>query len=226
MEYTDEKFVIWFAGFYEGEGTVANDKSNRNSLKVGVYQNDPVPLYIAQKRWGGQIRRRERKSPASDKICVCHEWSLKGSSFVTKFFEDIRKYMIIPYKINQLKKCEEKLLEPWTQRFKCKFCDKDYSDPQGRRRHEKKDHASSSSVRYKCDFCDKDYSDKSCKKRHEKDKHPELYANKYKTNASISPSEECETTKLRESPKVQDTTQHLETNVDTRGNDLENSNNS
>lgn len=36
--------LIWYAGFYEGEGTVCTDISNGNRLKVSIAQNDPKPL--------------------------------------------------------------------------------------------------------------------------------------------------------------------------------------
>lgn len=55
-----EKDNIWFAGFYEAEGTI-------DSSSVSLYQNDPYPLEYAQKIWGGRFTKRIRKSPASDK---------------------------------------------------------------------------------------------------------------------------------------------------------------
>jgi hypothetical protein len=54
--------------------------------------------------------------------------------------------MIIPYKIDQIKNCLEKSKEKWTRRFECNYCDNNYADPSGRRRHEKKSHISDASV--------------------------------------------------------------------------------
>lgn len=37
-----------FVGFYEGEGSLSNDKSNNNRIRLSVSQNDPAPLYKAK----------------------------------------------------------------------------------------------------------------------------------------------------------------------------------
>ena len=132
----DNKLIelIWFAGFYEGEGTISNDISNNNSIRVSISQNDKTPLAIAQNRWGGSLRCRKRKSPVSDKICISYEWVLYQKRALI-FINDIKPYMIIPYKINQIEKCLKRKEEGITRRFKCKFCDQDYANPSGRRRH-------------------------------------------------------------------------------------------
>ena len=135
----DEKFKIWMAGFYEGEGSVSNDISNSNRLRLCISQNDPTPLIKAKEKWGGTIRERIRKSPASGKLCYGNEWRLCHNDSL-KFINDIRPYMIIPYKIQQLEKVLKIYKEPFTRRFKCKFCDNDYASPSGRRRHEKQVH--------------------------------------------------------------------------------------
>jgi hypothetical protein len=57
---TPEQQIIWFTGFYEGEGSISNDITNRNAIRI--------PLEIGKKIWGGSIRVRTRKSPASDKM--------------------------------------------------------------------------------------------------------------------------------------------------------------
>jgi hypothetical protein len=103
-----QQLKIWFAGFYEGEGCISNDIHNRNRLKISIAQNDRTPLDIGQKIWGGYVRERVRKSPASDKICRGHEWQLNHNQSI-KFIEDIKPFMIIPYKIEQIKICEEQL---------------------------------------------------------------------------------------------------------------------
>lgn len=130
----DEKITIWFAGFYEGEGSISNDISNNMRLRVTISQNDRTPLDIGQKYWGGNVRVRIRKSPASDKICNGHEWRLSHHESL-KFIEDIKPHMMIPYKIQQVEKCFEKLQNGIQRRFKCTECDQDYASPSGRRRH-------------------------------------------------------------------------------------------
>ena len=43
-----QQIIIWFAGFYEGEGTIVNDISNRNKLRISISQNDRTPLDIGK----------------------------------------------------------------------------------------------------------------------------------------------------------------------------------
>lgn len=102
MHYPKEKVVQWFCGFYEGEGWVCSDKGNCNRIRVGIAQNDITPLEIGKSIWGGSIKKRVRKSPASDKICIGYEWSLPHCQSLA-FIEDIKPYLMIPTKINQIK---------------------------------------------------------------------------------------------------------------------------
>ena len=131
--------LAYFAGFYEGEGYISNDKSNNNRLRLGIDQNDPTPLYQAQKLWGGSVIKRVRKSPASGKICIGHTWRISHNDALT-FISDISKFMRIPYKINQVQLAKEKSKMGLKRRFKCPMCDKHYANPSGRRRHVKKCH--------------------------------------------------------------------------------------
>lgn len=135
----EEQFKIWFSGFYEGEGSISNDISNNNKIRISVSQNDPFPLEKAKDIWGGSIRKRIRKSPASDKICVGYEWRISHNESL-KFIEDIKPYMIIPYKINQMNIVIENSFKGLERRFKCNYCEEDYASPSGRRRHEKTKH--------------------------------------------------------------------------------------
>ena len=131
--------LAYFAGFYEGEGYVSNDKSNNNRIRLGIDQNDPTPLYRAQKLWGGSVTQRTRKSPASNKICVSHTWRLCHNKALV-FLADIKPFMMIPYKMDQVKTALEKAKMGLTRRFTCKYCTNDYASPSGRRRHELKVH--------------------------------------------------------------------------------------
>jgi len=130
--------IIWFAGFYEGEGCICNDVSNNMRFRVSIAQNDRTPLDIGQERWGGSIRERTRVS-LKGKICKGHEWVLYHHDAL-KFISDIRPYMIIPYKISQVVNAIEKSKIGIDRRFKCEFCENDYASPSGRRRHVKLEH--------------------------------------------------------------------------------------
>ena len=160
---------IWFAGFYEGEGSISNDISNRNKLRINISQNDKTPLIEGQKIWGGYIYERVRKSPSSDKICCGHEWRLNHNEAIT-FINDIKPYLLIPYKIKQIETCFSKLNEKWDRKFKCNFCAKEYSDISGRRRHEKKEHIDKG-VYFECEKCNKKYKSKDSLNRHKKINH-------------------------------------------------------
>jgi hypothetical protein len=163
---------VWFAGFYEGEGWVSNDKSNNNRIHIGIAQNDPVPLEIGKQYWGGSVRKRVRKSPASDKICTGYEWKLNHNDAL-KFIEDIQQYMLIPYKINQL----EKTLKVFNTvvleyNYKCNFCDSLFKCCSNRRRHELTQHINKNTL-FHCDIegCDKTYKTRATLSRHKKLNH-------------------------------------------------------
>ena len=54
-------FKIWIVGFYEGEGSVSNDKSNNNRLRLSISQNDITPLLKCHQIWGGNITKKSKK---------------------------------------------------------------------------------------------------------------------------------------------------------------------
>lgn len=165
----DQQFLIWFTGFYEGEGSVSNDKSNNNRLRLSVSQNDQTPLIKAKDKWGGSIIKRERKSPVSNKICVGYEWRLSHNESL-KFINDIKKYMIIPYKINQIEDALLKFKNGTDETYKCNFCDSIFANPSGRRRHELNQHINIG-VKFKCKHCNLEYDSKDSLNRHLRLKH-------------------------------------------------------
>jgi len=138
-EYTKKDVIQWFCGFYEGEGTVSNDRGNNNRLRLSISQNDPTPLEIAKKLWGGAIHKRVRKSPASDKICTGYEWSLPHTQSLV-FIADIKPFMIIPQKINQIARVLNVFETADKLFYKCHSCDNIYANPSARRRHFKHSH--------------------------------------------------------------------------------------
>ena len=160
---TDQQ-KMWFCGFYEGEGSISNDKSNNNRLRLCISQNDPTPLILGQDLWGGSIRERIRKSPASDTICRGHEWRLSHKDSI-KFIEDIKPFMVIPYKIDQITTALCKAERGHTDKYKCSFCENVYSNPAGRRRHEKKEHIDKGTI-FTCEICDKTYKSRDSLQRH------------------------------------------------------------
>jgi hypothetical protein len=152
---------IWFCGFYEGEGSISNDKSNNNRLKLSISQNDRTPLDLGRNIWGGSVRERTRES--KNKICHGHEWSLNHCQAL-QFVEDIKPYMRIPYKIEQLKNALEKAQKGYKGEYKCSFCEKIYTISANRRRHEVHQHI----IKDQCFLCicGKKYMSRDSMKRH------------------------------------------------------------
>lgn len=133
-EKTKAELLQWFCGFYEGEGSVSNDIGNNNRLRLSISQNDVTPLEIAKKFWGGAICKRTRLSPASGKVCVGHEWRVPHKQALV-FISDIKPFMIIPQKINQIDKVLNIFKTAEKIFYKCHKCDEEYASPSGRRRH-------------------------------------------------------------------------------------------
>ena len=155
------ELVIWFCGFYEGEGCVSNDKSNNNRLKVSISQNDRTPLDLGMSIWGGSVRARIRES--KNKMCYGNEWALNHCQAV-QFLDDIKPYMKIPYKIKQLETALEKVEKGFKGEYPCGFCDKVYTIAANRRRHEVQAHINNNE-RFSCS-CGNEYTSKDSLVRH------------------------------------------------------------
>ena len=78
--------------------------------------------------------------------------------------------MIIPYKIRQYDTALEKARVGNKERYKCNFCDKNYANPAGRRRHEKKEHISKGQT-FSCDECSRTFKSKDSALRHKRINH-------------------------------------------------------
>jgi hypothetical protein len=91
------------------------------------------------KIWGGIIKKRIRKSPASEKICTGYEWVLSHKQSLL-FIEDIKPFMLIPTKIKQIDKVIDTFENGEKLYYKCYTCDKIYANPSARRRHNKNVH--------------------------------------------------------------------------------------
>ena len=139
MEHKKEDVVRWFCGFYEGEGWISNDIGNNNRTRVGIAQNDRTPLDIGMKIWGGAIRKRVRNSCVSGKLCTGYEWVMPHVQGL-KFIEDIRPFMLIPRKIEQIRRVLDQFKNGEKITYKCHTCEKVYANPSARRRHYKQVH--------------------------------------------------------------------------------------
>ncbi len=167
---TDTELNIYFAGFYEGDGYVSNDITANNSLLVGMDQQTKEPFDLVVEKWGGKITERLRKSPASDKMCTTFSWVAKRK-LAEEFIYSIEPYMLIPYKINQIKSALSKMGQKTGNRYNCSHCNQTFSSPANRRRHEKDKHLNTNG--HKCTKCDKVYKDGGSLNYHIKTKHTE-----------------------------------------------------
>jgi len=156
------ELIIWFCGFYEGEGSISNDKSNNNRLRLCISQNDKTPLDIGKGIWGGSVRERIRES--KNKTCYGNEWSLNHCQAL-EFLEDIKPYMKIPYKIEQMKTAIQNFEKGYKGEYKCNFCDNIYTIAANRRRHELQAHVNKDQ-KFTCKTCDNEYSSRDSLTRH------------------------------------------------------------
>lgn len=61
---TDEMFDAWFAGYYEGEGSITLAKrKNGTYLRLSIGSTDLDVLERVQERFGGGITRQRRENP-------------------------------------------------------------------------------------------------------------------------------------------------------------------
>lgn len=67
--------LYWAAGFLEGEGCFATDKTKSPKTRVSAHQVNPEPLERLLAMFGGRLRFEIRNKPASD-IWV---WTVNGS---------------------------------------------------------------------------------------------------------------------------------------------------
>jgi hypothetical protein len=170
--------------------TLAMTAQNGNRIRMGISQQRSLgtPLKLAQEVWGGHIAKRTRKSPASDKICVGYEWRLSHIASL-RFFDDIRPYMIIPYKKVQLAAAIKRSRVKADHSYSCAFCEETFGYASNRRRHERTHHLEKDSC-FTCDGCSKPYKTRDSLTRHKRQSH--------KTN--VSGSSEPQDTSLQETP--------------------------
>jgi hypothetical protein len=82
------------AGFFDGDGHItigANHRAagTRNTIytmRIGVSQNDPAPLFWFRDRWGGSVRAAKRKTAASN---VTYHWGCFARNAAC-FLQDVR----------------------------------------------------------------------------------------------------------------------------------------
>lgn len=96
---TDEEFVVWSAGFYDGEGCIivtSNPARTRFTLVSSVAQQDPKPLRMLKKRFGGGVNTDIGSSTGYSRKngnALIWRWKLSGAN-AYDFFLAIEPYSI------------------------------------------------------------------------------------------------------------------------------------
>jgi hypothetical protein len=115
-----DTFIIWMAGYFEANGTTTNDINNNNHITLFLLCDDECILAQCVQRWGGVVNNRK--------------WRVSNLNALS-FVNDIKPYMRTD-KINIIYEAIKRDNEGLCKRFKCRWCEKDYASPGGRRRHE------------------------------------------------------------------------------------------
>lgn len=93
---TDKAYA---AGLFDGEGfvtiafmsTKARTRGTTYTMRVGVAQNDVVPLLWLRDRWGGSVRLLKRKTAAHNDA---HKWDC-CSRMAAAFLRDVRPFLLV-----------------------------------------------------------------------------------------------------------------------------------
>jgi hypothetical protein len=99
---TDDQFLAWTAGFFDGEGCVSVE-SRGSLLSISVCQQSEECLRLLKRRFGGAINSESKPKPnvtLKNGDHVVWRWRLWGSSAYT-FIRKIEPYSIV--KKDQLK---------------------------------------------------------------------------------------------------------------------------
>ena len=96
---TDEEFIGWSAGFYDGEGCIlvtSNPAHTRFTLLSSVAQQDPKPLRMLKKRFGGGVNTDISSSTGYNRKngnALIWRWKVSGAK-AHNFFLAIEPYSI------------------------------------------------------------------------------------------------------------------------------------
>jgi len=96
---TSEEFIIWSAGFYDGEGCVlvlSNSGRTRFTLVSSVVQQDPKPLRMLNNRFGGGVTTDINASAGYNRKngnVLIWRWRVSGAKAYS-FLSAIKPYSI------------------------------------------------------------------------------------------------------------------------------------
>ena len=88
---TDKAYA---AGFFDGDGHITIGAKHHAegtlntvfTMRIGVSQNDPTPLFWFRERWGGSVQAKKRKTAASN---TTYHWSCFSRNAAT-FLRHVR----------------------------------------------------------------------------------------------------------------------------------------
>lgn len=99
---TDELFLAWSAGFFDGEGSIVIELSKsegsksgyRTSLHATVTQTSIPCLQRYQDFFGGSIKTFQHTCPNSRRWSVQYTWSVRNEKALA-FLRAIKKYSVV-----------------------------------------------------------------------------------------------------------------------------------
>jgi LAGLIDADG endonuclease len=99
---SDDLFLAWAAGFFDGEGCVLVEMSKekgckhgfRTSLHTTVTQTSLPCLQLYLERFGGGITTSENKTPSGRRWAVQYRWSVRNENALN-FLKQIQPYVVV-----------------------------------------------------------------------------------------------------------------------------------
>jgi hypothetical protein len=101
---SDDLFLAWAAGFFDGEGCVIVEISKekrcrhgfRTSLHATVTQTSLPCLELFLRRFGGSIKTFEHKTPSGRRWAVQYTWTVRNEKAV-EFLRAVHPYTVVKY---------------------------------------------------------------------------------------------------------------------------------
>ena len=99
---TDELFLAWVAGFFDGEGSVIVEYSKspessrgwRMSLHATLTQTSLPCLELVQSRLGGTVKTSDNRTEETRRWAVQYTWSVRNQNAI-EFLQKIAPYSVV-----------------------------------------------------------------------------------------------------------------------------------
>jgi hypothetical protein len=99
---SDELFLAWVAGFFDGEGSVIVEYSKspestrgwRTSLHATLTQTSLPCLELVQSRLGGTVKTSDNRTADTRRWAVQYTWSVRNQNAI-EFLQKIEPYSVV-----------------------------------------------------------------------------------------------------------------------------------